>query len=334
MSLTLGVTLYSMTNEWLSGRYTLPELVDEVGRRGLGPGVEVIGFQSLRGFPDNVDVAELRGLRDAIDRNGLTPTSLASNADVARRAGAWMDTDESVAYMRPQIELAATLGFPVVRTQIGLTPEVLERLEPIAAKAGVRLGMEVHAPEGPNTPKVVATREAYDRIDSEYLGFIPDFSACMRAIPRGMLDKLRRGGLSERGIDALVRAWQSPGPPFRRYGAFAEEAGALGEPDLPVAQARLVFTMFGRESLEDWREILPQVVHIHGKFYDVDDDGTSPSIDYGRILPIFAETSRPISMSSEWEGHAYLDADEQDAFEMVARHHDMCRALSSQPSRP
>ena len=327
MSLTLGVTLYSMTNEWLSGHYTLPGLVDEVGRRGLGPGVEVIGFQSLRGFPGNVDAADLRGLREAIDRNGLTPTSLASNADVARRAGAWMDTDESVAYMRPQIELAATLGFPVVRTQIGLTPDVLERLEPIAAKAGVRLGMEVHAPEGPNTPKVMATREAYARIDSEYLGFIPDFSACMRAIPPGMLDKLRRGGLSENGVEALVRAWESPGPPFRRYGAFAEEAGALGEPDLPVAQARLVFTMFGRENVEDWREILPQVVHVHGKFYDVDDDLTSPSIDYARILRIFAEAPQPITMSSEWEGHAYLDADEQDAFDMVARHHEMCRRM-------
>jgi hypothetical protein len=60
MSVTLGVTLYSMTNEWLAGRYTLPGLVDEVGRRGLGPGVEVIGFQSLRGFPDKVDPADLR----------------------------------------------------------------------------------------------------------------------------------------------------------------------------------------------------------------------------------------------------------------------------------
>ena len=327
MSVTLGVTLYSMTNEWLAGRFSLPELVDEVGRRGLGPGVEVIGFQSLRGFPDKVDGAELRTLREAIDRNGLTPTSLASNADVARRADSWMDTDESVEYMRPQIELAATLGFPVVRTQIGLTPEVLERLEPIAAKAGVRLGMEVHAPEGPNTPKVAATRDAYDRIGSEYLGFIPDFSACMRAIPQGMLDKLRRGGMSQAGIDALVRAWETPGVPFYRYGTFAEEARRLGEPELPVAQARLVFTMFGRENLGDWREILPQVVHIHGKFYDVDDDLTSPSIDYERILRIFAEAPQPITMSSEWEGHAYLDAEEQDAFEIVARHHEMCRRM-------
>ena len=327
MSVTLGVTLYSMTNEWLAGRYTLPELVDEVGRRGLGPGVELIGFQSLRGFPDRVDPDDVKVLRDSLERNGLQPTSLASNADVARRASAWMSTDESVDYMRPQIELAGQLGFPVVRTQIGLTPDVLERLEPLAAKADVRLGMEVHAPEGPNTPKVQATREVYDRIGSEYLGFIPDFSACMRAIPPGMLDKLRGAGLSEAGVEALVRAWEVPGVPFHRYGAFAEEAKHLGEPDLPVAQARLVFTMFGREKIEDWREILPQVVHIHGKFYDVDEDLTSPSIDYQSILDVFAEADRDITMSSEWEGHAYLDLEDQDAFDIVARHHEMCRRM-------
>lgn len=49
MSITFGVTLYSMTNEWLAGEYTLAGMVDEVGRRGIGPGVEVVGFQSFRG---------------------------------------------------------------------------------------------------------------------------------------------------------------------------------------------------------------------------------------------------------------------------------------------
>lgn len=325
MSVNLGVTLYSMTNEWRAGRFSLPELVDEVGRRRLGPGVEVIGFQSLRGFPSRVSDEDLRSLRDAIERNELVPTSLAANADVARKADAWMAPDESVEYMRPQIELAGRLGFPVVRIQIGLTPEVLEKLEPIAARAKVHLGMEVHAPEGPNTAKVQATREVYERIDSEWLGFIPDFSACMRAIPPGMLDKLKRSGLSAAGIDALVRAWQASGPPFQRYGAFAEEAKQLGEPALPIGQATLVFTMFGRENLQDWREVLPRVRHIHGKFYDVDENLTSPSIDYEALMQLFGEADATFSMSSEWEGHAYLDADEQDAFEIVARHHDMCR---------
>jgi hypothetical protein len=325
MSVSLGVTLYSMTNEWLAGQYTLPQLIDEVGRRNLGPGVELIGFQSLRGFPNRVAREDLRDLKNAIERNELVPTSLASNADVARKADKWMTTDESVEYMRPQIELAGKLGFPVVRTQIGLTPAVLEKLEPIAARARVHLGMEVHAPEGPNTPKVLATREIYERIDSEWLGFIPDFSSCMRAIPPGMLDTLRRDGLSQAGVDALVRAWQGSGPPFQRYGEFAKQAKEMGEPPLPVGQATLVFTMFGRENPEDWQDVLKWVRHIHGKFYDVDDKLVSPSIDYQNLMRIFGEAEAIFSMSSEWEGHAYLDADEQDAFDIVARHHEMCR---------
>jgi hypothetical protein len=60
MSVSLGVTVYSMTNEWLAGRYTLPELIDEVGRRGLGPGIELIGFQSLRGFPNASSTCDRR----------------------------------------------------------------------------------------------------------------------------------------------------------------------------------------------------------------------------------------------------------------------------------
>lgn len=324
-NISLGVTLFSMTNEWMAGKYTLTELIDEVAKRKLGPGVELIGFQNLRGFPNQVSKQEIAALRDAIERNNLRLTSLASNADIARKKDAWMDTAESIEYMRPQIELAAELGVPVVRIQIGLTPEVLEKLEPIAAKAGVHLGMEIHAPEGPNTAKVVATREVYERIDSEHLGFIPDFSATMREIPPGMLAKLRNGGLSDKGIQALDAAWKTPGVPFQRYGMFAEQCKDLGEPELPVAQARLIFTMFGRENLEDWSELLPRTQHVHAKYYDIDPDGTSPSIDYEGLMRVLKSVDHPITMSSEWEGHAFLDLHEQDAFDIVASHQAMCR---------
>lgn len=323
MSVIPGVTLYSMTNEWLAGRYGLAELVDEVGKRKLGPGVEIVGFQSLRGFPSRVSEDEIGDFVSAIERNGLTLTALGGNADIALRADAWLDVDQSVEYMRPQIELAARLGFPIVRTQIGLEPRVLEKLEPIAAKYKIHLGMEVHAPEGPNTPKILQTREAYRRIDSEWLGFIPDFSSCMRAIPKGMLAKFGSYGLSSAGLELLARAWAGHGTPIERYNAFAKEARELGEAEFPINKAMMVFSMFGREKPEEWREVLPQIRHIHGKFYDIDADLTSPSIDYRTLMKIFAEADRDITMSTEWEGHAFADLDEQDSFELVAKHHAM-----------
>ena len=328
MSIQLGTTIYSMTNEWLEGKYTLPQLIDEVGKRKLGPGLEMIGFQNLRGFPHKVDKADIKAFLQAIDRNELVLTSLAGNADIACHAKNWLDTDQSVEYMRPQIELAAQMGFPVMRIQIGLTPEVLEKLEPIAAKAKVKLGMEIHAPEGPCTPKVIATREVYDRIDSEYLGFVPDFSSCMRAIPPGMIAQLKKAGLSDGGVALLLSNWEGKSAPYQRYMAFAEAAKSNNEPELPIAQARLIFTMFGREQPEDWAEILDRTVHIHGKFYEVSEDcSVSPSIDYERILAVFAKANRTITMSSEWEGHAFWDSNEQCAFEMVRRHHIMCQSM-------
>lgn len=330
VSIEFGVTLFSLTNEWLSRRFTLPEMIDEVGRCGIGPGVEIIGFQSLRGFPNRVAAADLRALRDALERNELVPTSFATSADIARRAGAWMDVDDTVAYLRPQIELAAELGFPVIRIQVGLLPAVIEKLEPIAARADVHLGMEIQAPEGPNTPNILATRELYARIGSQHLGFIPDFSVCMRAIPAGLLARLRQLGMSTAGIDALVRAWESPGAPFARYAAFVQKANEMQEPQRPVDEAILVFTLIGRQNPEDWREILPLVRHFHGKFFDIDADLVSPSIDYEALMKLFGEADATLSMSSEWEGHAYLGAGEQDAFAIVARHHAMCRKFLEQ----
>lgn len=327
MSIDIGVTVYSMTNEWLARQYNLVEMIDEIGKRNLGPGIELIGFQSLRGFPNKVDNQTINDLKNAIERNGLIFTSLAANADVGLRRDNFMDTDASVAYMTPQIELAGKLGVPVMRTQINLTPPVLEKLEPIAAKHKVHLGMEIHAPEGPHTEKVSIVRQAYERIDSEWLGFVPDFSSHMRAIPQGMLNKLRGAGLSEKGVQSLIDHWHGDGMPFQRYMQWAEACKANGEPELPINQAKLVFTMFGLEDPEGWREMFPMIRHIHGKFYDVDDDLTSPSIDYQRILNVFKQSSYKMTFSSEWEGHAYLDIDDQCAFEMVAKHQAMCRKM-------
>ena len=46
----LGVTLFSFTNEWQQQLYTLDEMIAKVAESGLGPGIEVVGFQSFRSY--------------------------------------------------------------------------------------------------------------------------------------------------------------------------------------------------------------------------------------------------------------------------------------------
>src|SRR6476619_4935792 len=160
------------------------------GQRGLGPGLEVIGFQSFRGFPHMSPEVETRFLR-LVDEHGWELSCLDGNVDVAVRADRLLDEDELVAYMEAQLEAAARLGFPVLRVQNQATPAVMERLLPSAERLGVKLGMEIHAPETVRSPWVLALRELYARLDSPYVGFIPDFGASTLGISPSVFEIFR-----------------------------------------------------------------------------------------------------------------------------------------------
>jgi hypothetical protein len=76
---------------------------------------------------------------------------------------------------------------------------------------------------------------------------------------------------------------------------------------------------------------MPQVIHIHGKFYGFDANGSESCIPYEDLLPVFVEAGFSGFMSSEWEGHMYsLD----DGFDMVAQHHALCRRILAQACSP
>jgi hypothetical protein len=70
---------------------------------------------------------------------------------------------------------------------------------------------------------------------------------------------------------------------------------------------------------------MPQVIHMHGKFYDFDAAGNETSIPYDEILPVFHDGGFDGFMSSEWEGHLYMR--NVDAFDMVAKHQALARRI-------
>ena len=86
----------------------------EVAARDLGPGLEMVAFQSLRGWPrlDDNSTREVRGL---IEESGLTPSCLAINLDLGLYPGRLLSDDEAYEYVAVQLRGAAALGFPTVR---------------------------------------------------------------------------------------------------------------------------------------------------------------------------------------------------------------------------
>lgn len=319
-----GTTLFSHTLEWLSRQYTLEQLLARIHAYAIGPGLEIIGFQTIRNFP-NVSDEFVIELRDLMDKYELTPTCLGANIDVAIRRDRFLTTEETVDYIAAQIAAAQKLGFPVLRVQMTAKPEVMRQLAPMAEKANVKLGMELHSPYANHHPAVIALRELYKEIDSPYLGYIPDFGTTMRDIPPGILVSFRREGMPEILIELIKEIWHADVPTPEKFGQLQVRASVLRATLQQLGRLNMTLSMFCKQPVEQWKEVMPRVVHIHGKFYGFDENGDEPSVDYAVLMRVFRDGGYDGFMSSEWEGHAYTD--EFSSFEMVKQHQALCRRI-------
>lgn len=325
----LGTTLYSFTRDFHGRSISFVDAVRRVSELGLGPGLEVVGFQSFRDWPRLSD-EQIRSFRSLIDETGLTPSAIGANADAGIRRDRLLTPDELVSYMEAQIITARRLGFPVVRVQYSLTPDDMERLLPLAEREDVRLGLEIHAHHSPRHPIIVALRERFERLGSPHLGFIPDWGSTMRRIPPGLLDAGRRRGLTERYLRRIVASWEAQharGPiiddsalpeMYRAVYQIVEDEG-VGVNGHPVARNSI--GLFGHADPADWEIVAPWTVHMHGKFYDIDESGDEPAVPVRDILRVFLQAGYSGFISSEWEGWHWNRTG--DAWQMVARHQEL-----------
>jgi len=322
--ITLGVTLYSFTNEWLLRRYDLEGLVARVAEQGLGPVVEVVGFQSFRGYPE-VTPEFVRYFRDLLDRYELTPNCLGANVDLGIRKDRIMTTDESVDYIRRQIATAQKLGFSVVRSHTYPNPAELDKIIPIAEKAGVHVASEIHSPLNLNHPVLAELLSYYQRMQTSALGFIPDFGATMKAPPELYWEYLRRLGTGEQLIETVKQIWKTSVPVYEKFGALNSAAQEFGASPAVASVLNNAISMFGHMPVDDWRVLMPYVRHIHGKFYRVAPDGNEPSVPYPEIMSLLKDVDYTGTISAEWEGHAFTE--ETIGFESVKAWRAMCERL-------
>jgi len=320
----VGVTLYSFTNEWLLRQFDLPGLLHEVARRGMGPNIEIIGFQSFKEFPDVSDDFAAK-FKDMVAEAGLNPVSCAINSDRFLKPGQQpIDDAELVEYHKRQLRSAKKMGFPLVRYQFALPVHLLPEIAPYAEELEIRMGVEVHAPMWAGHPAVQAYGEMYDKLNTPVLGWIPDFGGTASRIPESMLDAARRAGAAESLLDKLKEVWCEDGMSHEKAGRLREWALANGHAPAHIQAASLAFFILSNHDPKSWAALVDRTIHIHGKFYGVSEDLVEEAIDYETILPLFRDGGFTGTLVSEWEGHAY---DARDAFLQVERHQAMCRRI-------
>jgi sugar phosphate isomerase/epimerase len=321
--LRLGTTLFSFNNEYHSRRYTVEQLIDRVGELDLGPGLEILGFSHIREYARSypqVSDEFVNMFGRAVERNNLEPSCLSMNCDQMIHRTRPMTLDESYEYHKAQIEVAAKLGLPVAKTQVMVGPKAMERLLPLAEKLDVKVGVEIHTPEAADSPNVLAFRETFEKLDSPYLGFVPDFGSSVKSVPACFTDSFREMGIREEFIQIALDAWASEGSFHERIGSYQENERAAGAKDSDIGAMFMIFGMLGRQEPKKWLEIMPRVIHIHAKFYDAYES----AIDFEEILPIFADNGYNGYLASEWEGSAFTD---EDATEQMTAVHTRMRDI-------
>jgi sugar phosphate isomerase/epimerase len=329
-----GVTLYSFTRAFHARQVDLEGLIRKVAADGMGPGLEIIGFSSFRGFP-HLDDAFVDWFQGIVAETGLVLTACAVNTDVGIRRDRLLTDDELIDYMELQISAAARLGFPLARVQISLSPDSMERLLPVAERHGITLGIEVHAHHHPHHPQVQALRDRYESLGSPLLGFVADWGTTTSGLAPSMVEAYRRRGASPALIEAAHQLWTQyydEGPPptepahGARFGSFIELAGRHGSPELGIDLAINATGLFGPARVESWLEIMPWVRHVHGKFFGIDAAGEEPSVPVRQLIAQLVDVGYAGAISTEYEGWHWNHWD--DAFEIVAGEQALQRAAA------
>jgi len=320
----LGLTLYSASAEFRAGWFDFDGLLDRVAELGIGPGIEIVASQMVPTYPVVSDDF-LRTWRAAFDRHGFDASSFGANLDMGRRRDRDMTPDEEFEFSELLFEGAKKLGFPLVRIQ-SAKPELLRRLLPVAERLELQLAYEIHAPMGPNSEPILRVRETYAELDSPLLGFVADFSSTMHSMSPTLLRAVRRAGLDDGAVGRLQEIWATDATMRERQDEFIGYLrGRDFDPGRLGSFAHLAFNMHGHVAPSEWADIMPQITHVHAKFYDIDEQGQEPAIDYPELVRVFVEGGYRGYWSSEWEGHAFAELGEVDPLILVRRQHDLIR---------
>lgn len=326
----LATSAFSFTDEWLAGRYSLDGLLRRIAAAGLGPGVELVGHQCWRSFPA-LEAAEVRAFRRLLDELELVPAALGVYVDRYRRSDRALTDDEAVDELSRQIALAGELGFPVARLHAGVPSRVLEAVATLAEEVGVVLATEIQGTHTPDDPAVELVLECRDRLGSESIALALDFSISMTRLPRSFQDAVVRAGASPDAMTAVAEAWRR-GVPTHDLVAVLADAGATDE---ALDEARSGLVRFGRGEPEPWLPLVPAIAYVHAKFWELNEAGEDPSVRTARLLSVLDGGGYAGFVTGEWGGSAWTEADEVDAFALVAQHQrHLARLIDEAVSAP
>ena len=322
-----GVSFYSYQEEYYNHSMTLEDCFAEVASMGA-TGVQLIAEEMVPNYPDPPKewVDQWFKLHE---KYHTTPTSLDTFVDVYWGGRRNMSLQESVDTLVGQLKLAKLLGFYCMRPTTGpvpdAAPEMVERSLDAAAKYDVRIAPEIHSPIPLKGKYIDSYIGLIERSKTKHLGLTLDMGVFVNRPVRVAVARQIRDGVLREDLVRFIRT-------LHDSGASLEQARSELETRNPnPAEVRLLnsfYSTVAEQNIRDLPPVVPHIMNIHGKFYEMTEDLTEYSIPYDEVIPVLIAGGYDKSIDSEFEGQRSIqDVSETDSCEQIRRQHVMLRRL-------
>lgn len=368
-----GVSLYSYQQTQFFKELNLEEQIREVGTNLFGAdGIELLDEMSLRKYPNPPEEFFAQWF-SWMEKYKTTPVTMDVFSDVLQFRDHVMSYSECADRLKSDIKLAKKMGFKNVRTLATTPLEVMIEALPVAEEMDIKIGKEIHAPIPINGQYVNEIVEYCERTGTKHLGVVPDWGIFAYRPSEVTLDWYMRQGAKKEScelvtqlcldnyhgksseltdIDLSLYTAGNVESMFHRY----LKHGVANEDLLPafrkmqqlvvdhvpnytdidfevMAQALLL----SHTKPEDLKRILPYIISIHGKFYNMSEIPGRPgeyqdiAIDYEGPIKFLKENGYEGYINSEYEGQRrFQDRGIEDLIseiDQVRKHQEMLKRL-------
>lgn len=348
MAIKRGVSLYSYQQAQFFKQLDWKGQVREV-REGLHTdGIEIINEALIPHYPFPSEEF-IYDWRSYLARYDMKAVTMDVYLDVHQFRDHVMTHREAAEHLKNDIVLAAKMGFQNVRALILCPADVIEMALPTAEKYNVKIGKEIHAP-WPIKPGTVAkakkgmaasvdSRAVEEIIDlaqrtgSKHVGLVPDFGIFQDRPSEVAIAYIRRHAAIQEAVDFVLEN-------SRNY-SHDEMLTVIEEKypghGIPTPDIERLYLHESSAKPEDLKDIIPYIVSIHGKFYNMTEIPGEPGhyqdlcIDYTKPMKVLLENGFNGYIDSEYEGQRDQQdrgiEDLPDEVEQVRRHHEMLKRL-------
>lgn len=334
-----AISMYSLQDQYARGYMSLEDIFKFLKEQGAG--MELISDQMIKGAP--YPSKEMLATWDALIEK-YKPVLVCNDnfINTGLYANRVLTTKESTKLLIDEIKLAHRLGFKMVRMVSNTPTDIIEPALPYAEKYDVILTLEVHAGMSFNDPMTSSFIDIIRKTKSSYLGLTIDTGIFCRRHPRVSKNFFREQGTNEdviKFIDDIFAAGIDP----RQYFDQARKEGRMDE-QLPIpkelsklvrGQMDIMYAVFseGYEAspLSILDEHMSYVKHIHGKIYEMTDEGVEYSIPFDELVSYLESKNYDGYIATEYEGNRFaLENEEIVEKEQVIKHQTMLRKLLGQ----